>query len=235
MAMRWLEKKVDFLGALDPASNAQAKALLASFNTTDGQNCVNGYGLEPDDVDPTTWKTRDGNALACFANWWKANNKQPAVFPAPGSYTWIDLKPEHLQALLQWGVEKGVINPGQSPAPPLNCALACQQKYAGDLPSLGACLAACGPRTQPQPSYSATYAACQSACLSAHATDPTALVACVKQCGPSPEAELPVPIPPLPSPPAPIQSVPSSSEGIGAVGVLAIVGAVLGLAALLLR
>jgi len=206
MGMRWLEKKVDFLGALDAPSNAQAKALLASFVATDGNNCVTGYGLEPDDVDPTTWKTRDGQALACFANWWKANNKQPAIFTAPGSYTWTDLKTEHLQALLQWGVEKGVINPGQVPAPSVNCALACQQKYAGDLANLATCLAACGPRTQPQPV-------------------------------PVP-VPIPVPVPtnqtPLPAPPAPIQSAPSS-EGIGAVGVLAIVGAVLGLAALLLR
>jgi hypothetical protein len=183
MAMRWLEKKVDFLGALDPASNAQAKALLASFVATDGQNCVTGYGLEPGDIDPVAWATRDGKALACFANWWNANAKTPNVFPAPGVYTWTDLKAEHLQALQQWGLEKGVINAGQLPLPPgqlpspTACALACQQKYATDPVNLATCLAICGASAPPPPA-------------------------------PAP----PQSIPPLPPPPAPIQNQPSSSS-----------------------
>lgn len=209
MTMRWLEKKVDFLGALDAASNAQAKALLASFDATDGAQCITGYGLELGDVDPNTWATRDGKMLACFANWWTAQGKTPALpFSGSGAFTWIDLKAEHLAALQQWGLSKGVINPGQIPTPPIpvptaaTCALACQQKYATDPQNLATCLAICASTAPPLPVPA-----------------------------PPPNVNPPLPAPPAPMPaPAPA----ASSEGIGVAGVLAIVGAVLGLGALIL-
>ncbi len=139
MKLQWLGQ-VRVLGALDTDSTAQIKALLVSFNTTDGQNCVSGYGTQPGDVDPSAWGTRDGDALVCFVTWWTAHKATALPDPKLGP------KAEHLQALLQWSVEKASQN-----QPPPNCALACQQKYANDPQNLKTCLAICGVTPPPPP------------------------------------------------------------------------------------
>ncbi len=144
--VRWIGETPGRLGALDSAQNAQAKALLASWNSTDGNSCISGYGLDPADVNPLTWGNRDGWALSCFVNWWNVNHKFPAL-PPPGTQNgvgWVDLTQAHLAALQQWGVSKGVLNPGQVP-----CAVNCQAKYWSDPVNLAKCLAICGSAGQP--------------------------------------------------------------------------------------
>lgn len=141
-SVRWLGQ----LGALGTTDTAQAKALLASWNTTDGNNCINNYGLEPADVDPTSWGNRDGWVLSCFTNWWNANHRLPPLLP-PGTQNgvgWVDLDQVHLTALQQWGLSKGVLNAGQVP-----CATNCTAKYASDPVNLAKCLAICGTGQQP--------------------------------------------------------------------------------------
>jgi hypothetical protein len=201
--VRWLEGPGQ-LGILDATQTAQAKALLASWNATDGNQCISQYGLQPEDVNPIAWYNRDGWVLSCFTNWWNINHKAPAL-PPPGTKDgvgWVDIDQEHLTALQQWGLSKGVINAGQA-----SCAANCQNKYALDPVNLATCLAVCAtgappPGTQPPVSKS---------CKPGYYLDPK-----TNECLPGSG--------PLPPPPNPI--APTSTAGVSSGTGLLVIGAV---------
>jgi len=153
--VKWLGRPAFGIGALDVTSNTQAKALLASWNATDGANWIDQYGLMSSDTNPNQWFDRDGQVLAGFTKWWNNSGFTPKL-PEPGTkggIVWQDLTQQHLSALQQWALQKGVINPGQIPASPqtttaptdfATCSQHCNNIYGVlDPISLATCLAAC--------------------------------------------------------------------------------------------
>ncbi len=118
MAMRWLEKKVEFLGiTLD--EYPLAKAILAAWNGSDGNFAISGYGLQPADI-ALYWGDRDGWALAAFVNWWNNSHMIPAL-PQPttkNEVAWQNINDQTFYALKSWAQGKGVtVVPGQLPTP----------------------------------------------------------------------------------------------------------------------
>lgn len=187
--IEWLGRPAFGVGALDIASNTQAKAILASWNTTDGQNWIDQYGLMPSDVDPSSWYDRDGQVLAGFTKWWNASGFTPKL-PEPGTkggIAWQDLTAAHLSALQQWALNKG-INPGQSQIPPQT--LPPTPVVAMDLPT---CLQQCQNTSGFDPIALAT---CSAACAQKFSPSPQTLP-------PNPLPPPPTPIPPGPTPPGP--------------------------------
>jgi hypothetical protein len=199
--VKWLGAVVLGLGAMDVASTSFAKALLASWNATDGQNWINQYGLQPGDVDPNNWFDRDGYVLAGFVKWWNNSSNSPKLpeVTTKGGVAWVDLTQQHLTALQQWGVSKGVINPGQIPANP-------------------------APPPMQSPGNVTQYTLCLQQCAQTHTLDPiaaaTCAAACTQQYAPGqpvppilPPPQLPVePTQPLPPPPTPIPPLASSTK-----------------------
>lgn len=213
MTLRWIEESAPVrwlegpgqLGILDATQTAQAKALLASWNATDGNQCISNYGLQPEDVNPITWGNRDGWVLSCFTNWWNINHKAPAL-PPPGTKDgvgWVDIDQEHLTALQQWGLSKGVINAGQA-----SCAANCQNKYALDPVNLATCLAVCATGAPPP----VTPPPVSKSCKPGFYLDPK-----TNECLPGSG-----PLPPPPNPITPAASTAGVSSGTG----LLVIGAV---------
>ncbi len=209
MTLRWIEESAPVrwlggpgqLGILDATQTAQAKALLASWNATDGNQCISQYGLQPEDVNPVAWYNRDGWVLSCFTNWWNLNHKVPAL-PPPGTKDgvgWVDIDQEHLTALQQWGLSKGVINAGQA-----SCAANCQNKYALDPVNLATCLAVCATGAPPPVTPPGTQPPVLKSCKPGYYLDPK-----TNECLPGSG-----PLPPPPNPIAPASTT-GTSSGMG--------------------
>jgi len=204
--MRWLETKVKVLGALPDADVAMAKAILAAWNGTDGNNSIGSYGLQPADIS-LVWGDRDGWTLANFYNWWNKSGWAPPL-PNPttkNEIAWQDLTTQGLYSLKSWAQAKGItIVPGQLPNP--------------------------GFPSAPAPSAPVPSAPSPQVPLPRVPTPVPGNPSDVTQCDPGfpwdPVSKLCV-VTPLPIPPAPIPGggAPSSSEGSGNTGILIAVGA----------
>ena len=194
------------LGALPDADVAMAKAILAAWNGTDGNNSIGSYGLQPADIS-LVWGDRDGWTLANFYNWWNKSGWAPPL-PNPttkNEIAWQDLTTQGLYSLKVWAQAKGItIVPGQLPNP--------------------------GFPSAPAPSAPVPSAPTPQVPLPRVPTPVPGNPSDVTQCDPGfhwdPVSKLCV-VTPLPIPPTPIPGggTPPSSEGGGNTGILIAVGA----------
>ncbi|HYV99606.1 MAG TPA: hypothetical protein VE967_19260 [Gemmatimonadaceae bacterium] len=194
------------LGALPDADVAMAKAILAAWNGTDGNNSIGSYGLQPADIS-LVWGDRDGWTLANFYNWWNKSGWAPPL-PNPttkNEIAWQDLTTQGLYSLKVWAQAKGItIVPGQLPNP--------------------------GFPSAPAPSAPVPSAPTPQVPLPRVPTPVPGNPSDVTQCDPGfhwdPVSKLCV-VTPLPIPPTPIPGggTPSSSESGGNTGILIAVGA----------
>jgi hypothetical protein len=92
-----------------------AKAILAAWNSSDGNAAISGYGLQPADI-ALYWGDRDGWALAAFVNWWNNSHMIPPL-PQPSTkneIAWQNINDQTFYALKSWAAGKGItVVPGQ--------------------------------------------------------------------------------------------------------------------------
>lgn len=214
------------LGAMDVIATAQAKGLLASWNGSDGGNCITGYGLQTSDTNPNSWGDRDGWVLACFVKWWNGSGKTPKL-PEQGTkngVVWADLTQQHLSTLQQWGLEKGVINAGQippipgTPQPPLPVPPGLEPA------DLATCLQGCA-QLGLDPIAQAT---CAAGCAQKFPMTPPGVP-------PSPQPPPPPGVPPSPQPPPQTSTTPASTKSNTGLWVAGGIAAAIGIGLLVFK